>query len=311
MGWGALLKDLLLGGGVLNDSNIGNNNKSAKNIEKPNHSKKSKNVAKSKSGSAIGTNYDFSGVKQINVINNPTLTVPYQLSEDKTTAVLNGAILGDETIEQFMNQLPANVEHNDVVTEDDGLHNLKTVGDNLESDKYQTQYNTFKGLVPKEDLPILSVAIMISISSANEDRARVAQLKSDVVQRFGVRANMICNLYKAGYFDTVLLPMKELMDQNVISPQEFSDAYETMVTESPTAVFVGRAVTYDKIKQILLCKVNKNKDNDINYLNIHGIGTENIATINRLLDDKEINECFTGEPRVNTDGVFAKVTIYF
>lgn len=121
---------------------------------------------------------------------------------------------------------------------------------------------------------------------------------------------MICNLYSSGYFDTLIKPLFDSFSAGDLAIDEYSNIYEMIVTESPLAMFVGIGMTKQKAKKILLEKIQFNKSAGVGYLNIHGIGNQNISLIKTLLNDEEISALFSEEPTIELINTSIKATIY-
>jgi hypothetical protein len=234
-----------------------------------------------------------------------------------TPVILDGKdlLINDETpqgkliADKIIEGLPAHMEHNDLLLEDKDLEHFEEVDQIVSTSSYEAELNTFVPMVPKKDLPILETAIVIKIKyDGNES---IAHIKSQLIQRFGQRAGMISNLYSAGYFHTLIKPLYESIEAGELAVDEYLEVYEMIVTESPLAVFIGVNATLVKAKKQLMEKIQFNKQADIGYLNIHGIGDNNITLIKTLLSDSDISTLFIEEPTIELIGNSIKATIYF
>jgi hypothetical protein len=239
--------------------------------------------------------------------------------EDKRPIIVDGdkLIVNDTTDEgkklanDVIEGLPENLEHNDAVLEEGNAEGLAVLDSDINGSNYDETLARYKGVVPAADIPILEVAILIAIKYAKGEN--VSQLKSQVVQRAGnrgPRAAMICNLYSSGYFESLILPLYQSAQEGKMALDEYLQTYEMIVTESPLAMFVGVGITRPKAKTLLLEKISLNKESEVGYLNIHGIGDNNIRVIKSLLNDAEVKEKFTEDPTFKFVGNSVKVTIY-
>lgn len=141
----------------------------------------------------------------------------------------------------------------------------------------------FKGKIPQSDLEILRYSIYLKVVFNRGDS--VDRLKTDIVERFGYRGRNICNLYSAGYFKSQIKVLYDLMFQQPdFSQEKFMQLYELIVTESPYAIFVSRQMTSSELLSKVKTKIETSKKYGINYLNIHGIGDENIRIISTVLE---------------------------
>lgn len=228
---------------------------------------------------------------------------------DGKTLILNDATAeGKKLVAKFIKELPEHLDHNDIALEENNLENLTTIEKEIKTSSYDVELEKYKKLVTKKDIPILEVAILINIRFKKHEN--ISSLKSQVVQRYGPRAGMICNLYSSGYFDTLIMPLFESLENGDIAIDEYSNIYEMIVTESPLAMFVGVGTAKTKVKEMLLEKIKLNKDAGVGYINIHGIGESNIRIIKSLLNDDEIIEMFTEEPTIDLIDKSIKATVF-
>lgn len=141
----------------------------------------------------------------------------------------------------------------------------------------------FRGKIPATDIEALRQSIYIKVVS---DRGEsIQKLKWDVTTRYGNRGKNICNLYSAGYFTSQIQPMyKEMISQPDFSPEDFKIAYDRIVNESPYAVFINREMSNRAAEKEVRDRINTARNYGIRYLNIHGIGVENVDKIVYILE---------------------------
>lgn len=258
----------------------------------------------------IPKNINFSPSLTINMVKiNSDNASTDAVTFHKDQLIINDATKqGQELAAKIIKQLPSHIQHNDVVLEDANLENYQGIDKELSTSGFKKQFDSFKKIIPKHDLPILEIAILVKIKyQAGEN---VSIIKSQAVQRFGPRAGMICNLYSSDYFDTLVKPLYEAVANGEMGLDEYLSTYETLVTESPLAMFVGVGTPAEKVKQRLVEKIETNKAAEVGYLNIHGIGKQNVRLIERLLEDGDIKAMFTEDPTIQLTGVAIKVTVY-
>lgn len=248
-------------------------------------------------------------INNIKINSNNTNAAARPVTIDGDTLILDDATKdGQELIDKVIEGLPAHLEHNDVVIEDTGLSSLESLEEDIKSGDYEKQLLRYKAMVPRKDLPILEVAIIIGIKY--QKHQPVSMLKADVHTRHGVRGNMICNLFSSDYFETLIKPLYEMIGEGELALDEYLAIYEKIVTESPLAMFIGIGSTKPKIKKLLLEKIETNKRSDVGYLNIHGIGTKNKKLIEQLLEDDDVAGHFTEEPITELTGSAVRVTVF-
>lgn len=203
----------------------------------------------------------------------------------------------------------------ELVTENDELliedNARKTLEDFSNVDKQRANQSVleyFKGKIPSKDIEILRASLYLK--SVFEREGPVFQLKQDIMNRFGDRGRNISNLCTAGYFTSQIKPLyDEMYAQPNFSPDEFLKVYEIIVTESPYAVFINAGMSQEDVKREVLDRIEVDKKYGIKYLNIHGIGKDNVDKIINLL--KELNQTLTQPPEITRGERFIVIKIWF
>lgn len=169
----------------------------------------------------------------------------------------------------------------------------------------------FRGKIPSGDINILRSSLFLK--SQLDTRGPTERLKEDIVQKYGERGRNIANLCSAGYYEEYIKPLFEknvlLSDEN--SLKKFWDIYEIIVTQFPIAIFVSKNLTSQKLKTEILEKIKLNKKYGIGYLNIHGIGGENVDKISEIISEKEIRKELSSKPEITQGENFIHVKIRF
>lgn len=232
---------------------------------------------------------------------------------------INNVTIGNLTINiaklepQKIPQLQAIVK--DLVTKDDELliedNANKTIEDFKEVDS-QTENKKlleyFKGKISPRDIEILRASLYLK--SVYERGENVSQLKQDIMNRYGDRGKNISNLCSADYFTSQIKPLyEEMYSQLNFSAQDFLKVYEIIITESPYAVFINTRMSEEDVKNEVLNKMEIDKKYGIKYLNIHGIGKDNVDKIANLL--KELTPKLAQTPEITKGERFIVVKIWF
>lgn len=166
---------------------------------------------------------------------------------------------------------------------------LEEAKDYVKSPKNPTLTYFESKLLP-EDVRILRSADFIKSLYDSGKTSEITQLKKQLAEVYGQKVNVICNLYTAGYFETFLTEKYEDMAQEPnFTPSDFHDLYRSLISDFPVAIFVSSGTTATAVEKQILGKLERIKESKLNYLNIHGIGEENIATIESILDREEIS----------------------
>jgi len=146
----------------------------------------------------------------------------------------------------------------------------------------------FKGKIPAIDIEVLRQSIYIKV--VHDRGESIQKLKWDLTARYGNRGKNICNLYSAGYFTSQIKPMYEvLLSQADFSPNDFNIAYDRIVDESPYAVFINREMSNQGAEAEVRDRIETGRKYGIKYLNIHGIGEENVDKIVYILEKLKLD----------------------
>lgn len=251
---------------------------------------------------------DLSGLKnfKIHILNN---------NSSKTTIIKNSKInIVQVNIGELNKTALKELEQviNEVVNKDSGLviedNSQKLLQDfqTIDSKTHtQKEIEYFTGRIPQKDIEILRASIYLKSVADKGDS--VHELKADIIARFGERGKNICNLYSAGYFDSQIKPLYE--EVGSFDLLKFHQVYEQIVTESPYAVFIHSGMSDKEVSNVVKNKMEISKKYGIKYLNIHGIGKENVDKITILI--KELTPELTSLPEITSGDKFIAVKIRF
>lgn len=150
--------------------------------------------------------------------------------------------------------------------------------------------------IPLQDQSIWYSALILRDEFNKGHNEVVSKLKQQLISSRMDRGRNIANLCSAGYLETLIMPLyeaaKEKDDINV-----FNRIYETIVVEYPFAVFVSSNRPYQEIKDEVTNKVKHVKSYGWKKVSIHGIGEENVKTIQKIAVEIQ-DEC---PEIINTD----------
>lgn len=251
---------------------------------------------------------DLSGLKnfKIHIFNN---------NSSKTTVLKNSKVnivqvnIGElnktslKELGQIINK--AVNKDNGLVIEDNSQKLLQDFQAIDSKSQTQKEIEYFTGKIPQKDLEILRASIYLK-SVANKGES-VHELKADIIARFGERGKNICNLYYAGYFDSQIKPLYDEVGTSDLL--KFNQIYEQIVTESPYAVFIHSGMSDKEVREIVKQKMEIGKKYGIKYLNIHGIGRDNVDKITVII--KELTPELTSLPEITSGNIFIAVKIRF
>ena len=199
-------------------------------------------------------------------------------------------------------------KNNELLIEDNAsktIEDFKEVDSQTENKKL-LEY--FKGKIYPRDIEILRASLYLK--SVYERGGNVSQLKQDIMNRYGDRGKNISNLCSADYFTSQIRPLyEEMYSQPSFSAEDFLKVYEIIVTESPYAVFINIRMSEEDVKNEVLNRIKIGKKYGIKYLNIHGIGKDNVDKIANLL--KELTSKLVQPPEISRGERFIVVKIWF
>ena len=136
----------------------------------------------------------------------------------------------------------------------------------------------YKDEIPLEDYKILKAAEYINTLKGENLNFEKAKIR----ERFGDKGNRIINLYGAGYFES----LKEIYNEDKLL---FKKMYNYLVIDGVFTIFVHRNTN---IEEEILSKINKIKTYrlDFKFINIHGLGNDNISKIKDFVNSNSNNE---------------------
>lgn len=251
---------------------------------------------------------DLSGLKKfaIHILNNNSSKTTVIKNSKINIIQINAGELSKTSKEELMQLVNETVnKDNGLVIEDSSqklLQDFQAV--DLKS-QTQTEIEYYTGKIPPKDTEILRASIYLK-SVADRDES-VHELKADIIARYGERGKNICNLYSAGYFDTQIKPLYKSV--GTTDPLKFNQVYEQIVTESPYAVFIHSGMSDREVREVVKQKMEISKKYGIKYLNIHGIGKDNVDKITVLI--KELTPELSSLPEVALGDKFIAVKVRF
>jgi len=134
--------------------------------------------------------------------------------------------------------------------------------------------------IPPSDQSIWYTALILKSEFEKGNTANVARIKDQMIMSRGDRGRNIANLCSSGYLESLIIPLKNTVGDDT---KIFNDIYETIVEQVPFAIFVASNMGEVEIKEELLIKIKQAKNYGWNKVTIHGIGEDNVKTIQKLM----------------------------
>lgn len=176
------------------------------------------------------------------------------------------------------------------------------------SDKFNIDF--FEDKIQPTDFNILKIAVYCDYLFTNGEKTKAEQVKQEAILRYGELARNIINLYSTKYFETTIKPLYEILRDSGDTEFEdqFAEMYRIIVNEEIFTLFVSSGQTIEKTLQKLKEKILVNKQYGAYKINIHGINSENVSKIEKLI--VEINDEIEGEPYIIKNGQAMMVKIF-
>ncbi len=169
----------------------------------------------------------------------------------------------------------------------------------------------FSGKIPAEDLVILISSLYIRDKFQRDKSDEVGILRKQLAESYGKKAFVISNLCTASYFEDFLMPLyNEMAKQKDFTIEKFKKSYRKLIDDFPVAIFINAYMTKKGVEEKIRGKIKENKMFSIPYLNIHGIGQENIKNIQKVIIKlKEGVDCTS--KKIEQDESIIKVHLRF
>jgi len=155
------------------------------------------------------------------------------------------------------------------------------------------QIKKLKSVLTVEDYLALEDSVYIDYLSNVGRRDEIGKYKQQIIRRFGQRGNTICNLYTAGYFHSIFLPLYDDLSKKDGGIEEFKHTFDKLIRDFPLAIFINHLMTTDEVKTLIKNKVLNNIKYGIKRLHIHGINETNCKNIREaiklLQEEREIS----------------------
>lgn len=250
---------------------------------------------------------DISKLKEIHLFSdNKTVKIEHH---DHRTININIGALSPQKSQKIREVIKEAVQKEEqILLETDANQLLENFSYVDKQDQNRKEIEFYRGKIPAEDIDVLRAAIFIQEQSKQGKSVR--ELKEDVRLRYGQRGNNIVNLYTAGYFYSVVRPMyEEMASQSDFSQEKFIKRYNTIVMQYTFAVFVNARMSSEELEKEVHEKIVKNKKYGISHLNIHGIGSDNVAKIQELL--AKLKGTIRWPPDIDSERGFITVKIAY
>jgi len=185
---------------------------------------------------------------------------------------------------------------------------IEDVREQEKSSETRKALEFLKGKVPLDDFNIWRAALYLRVSHEKGLHPKTKELKFQVIQKYGKKGANIANLCTAGYLETALIPIYEGLTKSCSEPEvlgTFQEIYSSFVRELPNTIFVCQRMGEEELVE----KIGRRKKYGVYFINIHGIGKDNVAKINKAISTIDPGGAFP--KRVNQEGNVVAIKITF
>jgi hypothetical protein len=147
-----------------------------------------------------------------------------------------------------------------------------------------------QNVLSPEDYGAVEGAVYIKYLKDKGRFAEISERKKQIRHDYGERGNTITNLYTAGYFHEIFLPLYDELLKEPGNMEEFRLIFDRLIRDFPLAIFINQQMNVDDVKNLIKNKITRNKRYGIMKLNIHGINKSNCDNIKeaiRLLEEEK------------------------
>lgn len=220
-------------------------------------------------------------------INKNDYSKKYEYHGETKVLSINLEKLSPSEKEDFKPILKELVEDDKILLEEKSEKLIEDFKSKEKSGDTQSLLKYFEDKIPADDHNVLRAALYLR-KHFHEDRTGVYEFKTDIMRKYGKRGGNICNLCTAGYFETMLKPLyQEMAKDPDFSEEKFLRIYEIIIQESAFAVFVHFGMSSDEVKMGIEEKIKTNLNYGQNFVNIHGIGSDNVEKIRNAITEIE------------------------
>ena len=152
----------------------------------------------------------------------------------------------------------------------------------------QQATEAFVPLIPPSDVPLLQACLYLR--QRYKQGEAVQDLKAQIVSVYGARGRNFANLCSAGYLEDWFAPLYDELqrvhsDDLAKAREKFLIVYNSVLGELPWTEFVNQRISKPKLISSVVAKMQRNLQNGVRFLNLHGLGTKNVTKVLSILPE--------------------------
>lgn len=223
----------------------------------------------------------------INYIKNELSKDKIKISEDGKKIEINAAALDKDELVETKRFFRKQFDKNDVTfLEKSAKAMIDDIKEKLNLKTTKVILNFYEDKIPKEYLAALEASLILR--EAFKDGKDVSEMKRDIISSFGPIGKNTSNLCSSDYFEGFIRELYfEMSRQPNFTLDKFQKVFKEIIIDSPFTVFVNLHRRRSDIKMEINSKLKKFQNYGIDYLAVHGIGTENVKMIREAISELE------------------------
>lgn len=216
----------------------------------------------------------------IKIINNTTTE---NHIDDSKNLIINAGMIKGQKKKQLKKLVMANIDAGYPILEPQSKELLQSFRDNETKSENQKLIETLKKIIPAEDLKAFRSSLYVRDQFSRHEN--IDNLKDDIIRRWGIRGNNICNLCSTYYFEKLIIPMYESYKDKYGADgiDKFKKVYEIIVSETPFILFLSKNMSKDEIIRKITEKIKASKRYGTRQLYIHALGKNTIMEAGKVL----------------------------
>ena len=168
-------------------------------------------------------------------------------------------------------------------------------------------------IIPPADIPLLKACLFLR--KRYQAGNPVDDLKNQIARSYGPRGRNLSNLCSAGYLEDWFWPLYENLlrdypDDPNLAKLKFQAIYSMILNELPFTEFVSTGWSADKTLRHIVEKINRNRKSGIRFLNIHGLGRNNVTKVCKILPEiKEQTGAMPSREEKDSNRIFVRLEV--
>jgi hypothetical protein len=227
--------------------------------------------------------------------------------ESKKSLTVNPKKLREKEYRALQRVLPEVLGMFGAIIEEKSVPVVDSVRESLPS--MESEADKLMRIIPPEDVPLLMSCLYLR--KRFQSGVAVEGIKQQIMNVYGARGGKFANLVSAGYLESFFVPLYDQL--SAASPNDpdtaksnFRKSYNTIVNEQPWTEFISTRTTVEKATSHIIGKLMGNAESGVRFINIHGLGAQNVRKILRMLPEIEKK---TGANRVHVERDAARIFV--